>query len=102
MIALLRDKSTEVARLRRRFGVARLEIFSSAADGTFDPRRSDVDFLVEFTPDAEPHLAGLYLDLIAASRDLLGREVDVAMTRAIRNAYFRQVVDHSRRTVYAA
>ena len=68
----------------------------------FDPAHSDVDFLVEFAPEAEPRLAELYLDLIAALRNLLGREVDLVMIRAIRNPYFRQVIDRSRRTLYAA
>ncbi|HTV48368.1 MAG TPA: nucleotidyltransferase domain-containing protein [Phycisphaerae bacterium] len=103
MIPLLKDKSDELTRLCRNFGVARLEVFGSAAeDSRFDPSRSDVDFLVEFAPEAEGRLAELYLDLIAALRDLLGRDVDVVMTRAIRNPYFRQVVNRSRRTLYAA
>jgi len=103
MIPLLRDKSDELTRLCRNYGVARLEVFGSASeDFRFDPNHSDVDFLVEFLPEAEPHLAELYLDFIAALRDLLERDVDLVMTRAIRNPYFLQVVDRSRRTLYAA
>ena len=41
-----------VALLCRRYGVARLDVFGSSARGMdFDPRSSDFDFLVEFTPD---------------------------------------------------
>ncbi|MGO9742875.1 MAG: nucleotidyltransferase domain-containing protein [Roseiarcus sp.] len=37
----------------KRFDVARLDIFGSAARGeNFDPARSDADFLVAFGPDA--------------------------------------------------
>ncbi len=103
MIDLIEQRQPQIDALCRRFLVRRLEVFGSAADSArFDPARSDVDFLVEFTPDAEPRLAELYLDLIAALRDLLGREVDVVMIRAIRNPYFRQVIERSRRTLYAA
>jgi len=61
-----------------------------------------VDFSVEFAPDAEPCVAEFYLDLIAALRDVLGRELDVVLIRATRNPYFRQVIERSRRTLYAA
>ncbi len=103
MIDLIERQRPQINALCQRFQVHRLEVFGSAAEsGRFDPARSDVDFLVEFAPEAEPCLAELYLDLIAALHDLLGREVDVVMIRAIRSPYFRQVVDRSRRTLYAA
>ena len=38
----------ELADLCREYDVVSLELFGSAADGTFDPQRSDLDFLVEF------------------------------------------------------
>lgn len=102
MLDLLEQHRPEIEALCRRFQVRRLEVFGSAALGTFDPDRSDVDFLVEFTPDAEPRLAELYLDLIAALRNLLGRDVDLVMSRSIRNPHLRQVIDRSRTTLYAA
>ena len=103
VIDLIQQRRPKIDALCRKFHVRQLELFGSAADaGRFDPAHSDVDFLVAFTPEAEPRLAELYLDLIAALRELLGREVDVVMTRAIRSPYFRQVVDRSRRTLYAA
>ncbi len=103
MIDLIEQQTPQITALCRQFNVRRLEVFGSAADASrFDPKRSDVDFLVEFAPEAEAHLAELYLDLIAALRSLLRRDVDLVMTRAIRSPYFRQVVDRSRRTLYAA
>jgi len=36
--------------LCRRYGVRKLELFGSATDGAFDPRTSDLDFLVDFDP----------------------------------------------------
>ena len=103
MIDLLEHHRADIEALCRRFHVRRLEVFGSAAGaGQFDPDRSDVDFLVEFAPEAEPRLAELYLDLIAGLRELLGRDVDVVMSRAIRNPHFRQVIDRSRTLLYAA
>lgn len=103
MIDLITRRQADIEALCRRFHVRSLDVFGSAAEpGRFDRERSDIDFLVEFAPEAEERLAELYLDLIAALHDLLERDVDVVMIRAIRNPYFRQVVERSRRTLYAA
>ena len=54
MHAAIADKREELAELCRRYGVARLEVFGSAARGVdFDPEASDADFLVEFDPDSD-------------------------------------------------
>ena len=54
MHAAIADKREELAELCRRYGVARLEVFGSAARGVdFDPEASDADFLVEFDPDID-------------------------------------------------
>ena len=42
----------------RRYGVKELSVFGSAARGELRPD-SDVDFLVDFLPDARPGLLGL-------------------------------------------
>ncbi|NOS99266.1 MAG: DNA polymerase III subunit beta [Phycisphaerales bacterium] len=99
MIEARRDALEELC---RRFRVRRLELFGSAAGDRFDAEQSDFDFLVDFLPEAEPRLAECYLDLIAALRELLGREVDVVMLRAVRNPYFRTVIDRTRTSLYAA
>ena len=43
----------QVHALCARYGVARLELTGSAARDDFDPATSDVDFLVEFLPNAK-------------------------------------------------
>jgi predicted nucleotidyltransferase len=49
--ALLFDEKLEPLReLCRTYAVERLEVFGSAADSSFDPQRSDLDFLVTFAP----------------------------------------------------
>lgn len=69
--------------LCRRHGVARLEVFGSAArGGGFDPARSDIDFLVTFTPAARDDLGG-FADFKEALEALLGRPVDLVEREAI-------------------
>ena len=51
MIRLIEDNRASLEALCKKYHVSRLEVFGSAADGSFDPEHSDVDFLVEFPPD---------------------------------------------------
>lgn len=89
--------------LCRRFGVARLELFGSAATDAFDPDRSDVDFLVAYPADYDvgPWM-GRVTDLEQALSDLLGRKVDLVMTSALRNKWFRREAEKTRTVVYDA
>ena len=91
----------EIPGLCRRYGVARLELFGSAATDAFDPQRSDLDFLVEF--DANPGgLFKRYFGFKESLEKLYGREVDLVMVGAMRNPYFIESVNKTRRLVYAA
>ena len=79
---ILRHRET-LAALCRQYGVARLDVFGSAARGAdFDPARSDVDLLVEFTPSTPRRLAAL-LDFEAEAGKALARPVEVVDRRAI-------------------
>jgi predicted nucleotidyltransferase len=72
-----------LASICRRHGVARLDVFGSAARGVdFDPARSDVDLLVEFAPTTPRRLAAL-LDFEAEAGKALARPVEVVDRRAI-------------------
>ena len=79
---ILRHRDT-LAAWCRQYGVARLDVFGSAARGVdFDPARSDVDLLVEFAPSTPRRLAAL-LDFEAEAARALARPVEVVDRRAI-------------------
>ncbi len=86
----------------RRFRVARLDVFGSAAQGDFDEQSSDLDFLVDFgdVPDAERFDA--FFGLQRALAELFDRPVDLVEAGAPRNPYFIHRLNESRRLVYAA
>jgi predicted nucleotidyltransferase len=89
-----------LAGLCRANGVAKLSIFGSALRSDFDPRRSDVDVLVEFTPDARRNL----LKLMKLQRDLtglFGRTVDLSTPGSI-SPYFRNQVLAEAQVLYDA
>lgn len=102
LIAVIEQHRQEIETLCRRFHVARLEIFGSAADGTFDPAHSDVDFLVEFQRLEPGPLADAYFGLLAALEGVFQRKVDLVTLKAIRNPYFLRGVNETRRPLYAA
>ena len=103
MHTVIADKKEELAALCRRHGVARLEVFGSAARGVdFDPETSDADFLVEFGPVAGPRTLNQHFDLRDALHDALRRPVDLVEFGAVRNPYVRASINKSRELVYAA
>jgi len=102
MFELAQEQEAELARLCRRYGVQRLELFGSATGPRFSPPRSDLDFLVEFDKSAAGRPADRYFGLWEALQGLFGRPVDLVMITAIRNPYFLQAIEPSRMVVYAA
>ena len=100
MIALVEQKKQSIADLCRRHEVRRLDLFGSAARGEFQPERSDLDFIVQFTRTGYAGYADAFLDFADALEKLLDRKVDLLTERMIRNPYFRATVEASRQTVY--
>lgn len=101
MIPLIQQHRSELIELCRRYRVRRLDLFGSAVQGRFDPLTSDLDFVVELA-DRQPTggYADRYLGLADALELLFQRPVDLITFESIRNPYFRQEVEETRRTVY--
>ena len=102
MLDLIEQHRGELEKLCCHYHVRSLELFGSAADGTFDPAHSDLDFLLEFLPDAPARIFGGYFDLKFDLERLFGRKVDLVMPQAVRNRFFLQAVNRQRKLVYAA
>lgn len=84
------------------YGVQKLEIFGSATTAEFDPERSDLDFLVEFEPSSPLVHGQRYLKLLAALQDLFERKIDLVELGALRNPYFIEEIQETRKLIYAA
>jgi predicted nucleotidyltransferase len=102
MIELIEQHRTELQTLCRKYNVKTLELFGSAADGTWDFARSDIDLLVEFLPEVTERAFGGYFDLKEELQKLFQRKVDLVMPAAIRNPYLLKAVNQQRRVLYAA
>ena len=89
----------EIVEICRRHHVRELSLFGSAARGDMRPD-SDVDFLVDFLPDARPGLLGVSA-MIRELTVLLGRRADVAVKPALKPR-IRAGVLADARLIYAA
>jgi len=102
MIQILEEQLERVQAACRRHGVLRLEVFGSAADQKrFDPRQSDIDFIVTFSSgvDLGPWMK-TYFDLREELQSVLARPVELVMESAMRDPFFRQEANRTRELIY--
>ena len=100
MIDVVANLLEDIAALCRHYGVRRLDLFGSAATGTFDPDTSDLDFVATFADTRSPDYADRYLDFADALEALFDRPVDLLTENMIGGPYFRQTVEATRQPVY--
>jgi predicted nucleotidyltransferase len=99
---ILEGGEPRVAQLCRDLSVRELRLFGSAATDKFDETRSDVDVVVDFADSDKPGIADRYLALAEGLEEIFHRPVDLVTTRAIRNPFFRQIVEETSQLIYAA
>ncbi len=102
MIRIIDDNREALERLCRKYRVATLEIFGSAAAGSFRPDASDLDFLVTYHRASDMDAADQYFGLLQELTELFDRHVDLVMPRAMKNPYFIRSVNANRKVLYAA
>ena len=86
--------------LCRRFHVRQLDLFGSAADGGFDPARSDLDFLVAFEELPNTVYADAYFGLHEGLAAQFGRAVDLVTEPALENPYLRRRIEAQRQRLF--
>ena len=86
----------------RRHHVRRLTLFGSAARGTFEPTRSDLDFVVEFEPAPPVQHAAAYFGLLEELESMFGRPVDLLEPEVIRNEVLAREIERDRQVVFDA
>lgn len=101
MIPTVADRTDELKSLCHRHGVLRLDLFGSAATGRHH-EKSDLDFVVEFKPEAMNTYANSYFGLLEDMEKLFGRAVDLVVGSAIKNPYFLESVEETRTPIYEA
>lgn len=103
MIGLLQANLPAIRALCERHRVRSLSVFGSAASHEFDPATSDLDFLVEFLPDAPRNgLAGAYFALRDDLAALLALPIDLLEAPALKNPFVAASIEQSKVSLYAA
>ena len=96
------EAGTTITDLCRRYSVRRLELFGSVATGDYRTGSSDLDFLVEFDPLLRESYPDTYFGLLEDLEVFFGRPVDLVVSKAIKNPYFRRSVEATKVLIYVA
>ena len=75
----LRVKSTQIHAIAAKHGAGNVRVFGSVARGDVRPE-SDVDFLIDVIGPTSPWFPG---GLLSDLEDLLGRPVDIVISRSL-------------------
>ncbi len=102
MNAIITKKLPELLALCKKYHVATMYLFGSAASDTFT-KNSDIDLLVSFKKNVPlEEYADNFFDLAYALEDLFGRNVDLITENSLSNPYFIESVEQTKQLLYAA
>lgn len=91
MIPLIEENREAIADLCRQYGVQKLAVFGSAVNGTWDPNRSDLDFVMGFD-SSKSDLVGRFIGFADALETLFHRPVDLVFFSKLTRPGFREEV----------
>ena len=100
MLNSLGVSEARIAGFCRRWKLAELAVFGSAARGDMRPD-SDIDVMIDFAPDAKRH-AFDFLRMQEELQALFGRKVDVIRKGTVENPYRRASIERDLTVIYAA
>lgn len=102
MHRIITQNLNEIVRICTQRRVRRLAVFGSLVDDRFDPKKSDLDLLVEFEKMQPAEHAEHYFGLGEDLERLLNHPVDLVEPGPIRNPYFRKSLEETQVVIYAA
>lgn len=101
MKGILKTHASAIRQICRKHRVRRLDVFGSILSDAFDAQ-SDIDFLVDFDREGYNGAFEQFMGFKSDLEDLLGRRVDLVVSRSFRNHHFRKEVEETKQFVYAA
>ena len=102
MTKIIEEKKDRLIALCKKYKVAELDVFGSAATDDFDPVQSDIDFLVEFQKTVIRDRFDNFFNLLNELKELFGRPIDLVEPGGLKNPYFIEMVDQTKRRLYVA
>jgi predicted nucleotidyltransferase len=102
MTTIIEKNFDKLIELCRKYHVAALDVFGSAASEGFDEQCSDVNLLVEFDSSVRDNRFDNFFALHDELQKLLKRSVDLVEPGGLQNPYFIDSVEKTRKRLYAA
>lgn len=97
---LINDNIHKLAALCQQYKVKKLYVFGSILTSRFNDD-SDVDLLVNFTPEIDfNNYADNFLDFYHSLKLLFGREVDLVEESAVKNPFFKKELEETKHLIY--
>lgn len=98
-MTVIREHINDINKLCSTYNVKQLYAFGSVLTDKFN-NDSDIDLIVDFKPIDIKQYADNYYDLKFSLQDVLQKPVDLLEEKAIKNPYFREVVNKQRQLIY--
>ncbi|MEN9883535.1 MAG: hypothetical protein RLZZ420_752 [Bacteroidota bacterium] len=98
-MSVLKTYKKQIFELCEAHKVRHLYAFGSVLTSNFS-EDSDVDLIVDFNDIDVKDYADNYFDFKFSLQNVLNRQIDLLELQAIKNPYFKQVVDQSKELVY--
>lgn len=98
MIPLIEENRLAIVDLCKQYGVRKLALFGSAAKGTFDPKTSDLDFLVDLNYGTG--VGRRFMKFASSLERLLGTRVDIVTERSVTSEWFREELAQTAVSIY--
>jgi len=102
MKCIIDNKRDLLIELCQRYRVAELDVFGSATTDDFDEEKSDIDFLVQFDETVKHDRFDNFFNLLEELKQLFHRPVDLVEPGGLKNPYFIEMVNQTRRRIYAS
>lgn len=96
---LIKKHIEEISALCLKHKVKSLFVFGSILTKQFN-KNSDIDFLVEFDQIFLIDYADNFFDFKFSLEDLLGRDIDLLETQAVKNPFLKKELDKTKQSVY--
>jgi len=99
MNSILKKNTNIISELCETHKVKELYAFGSVLSSNFN-NESDIDLIVNFFPQDVLEYADNYYELKFALEEILKREIDLLEEKAIKNPYFKEVVNQNKQLIY--
>lgn len=100
MHPIIEAHKSQLFALCRKYQVQKLYAFGSVVDGSFDEKASDIDLLYVMQIRNPLDMGDAILDLYMDLQVLFARKVDLVSENAMKNKYFIEAVNKSKKIIY--